>query len=69
MKALRLSKTEIRIPEPDLHHEPRDGFELPFGGCERPEGEEQAGETDCGDAHEEEEFDDHATEGAGVAIV
>lgn len=64
MEALRLPKAQIRVPEPDLHHEPRDRLEPPLVRRERPEREEQAGEADRCDAHKEDEFDDHAAEGA-----
>jgi hypothetical protein len=60
----RLTKRQVRIPKPNLYHEPSDGLDSPFLGGESPKSKEQPRETDGRNADKKYEFSCHSTESA-----
>lgn len=70
MERRRLTKRQICVAKPDLHHEPRDRLDSPvtFWWRERPECKEQAGKADRGNAHEEDKLCNHTAESAGGMV-
>ena len=64
MEGRCLTKRQIRIPKPNLYHEPSDGLDSPFLGSESPKSKEQPRETDGRNAHKKYEFSCHSTESA-----
>ena len=64
MEGRCLTKRQVRIPKPNLYHEPSDGLESPFLGSEGPKSKEQPRETDGRNTHKKYEFSCHSTESA-----
>ena len=64
MEGRRLTKRQVRIPKPNLYHEPSDGLESPSLRGESPKCKEQPRETDGRNAHKKYELSCHSTESA-----
>jgi hypothetical protein len=66
-----LAERQVRISEPNLHHEPSDRLKGPFlrSRSEGPESKEHPGETDGRNANEKDKFGCHRTERATSIIV